>query len=238
VIVWDLRASCPRHRLALRSGGVNAVAFSPDGRVLAAAGGLPGRPGRIQLWDVETGLDLATLAGHRDEVMALAFSPDEGYLASAGLDGAVRLWDVRGGRLEVVWYDHQGGVYALAFSPDGNRLASGGIDQTVRLWGVYADDAPRGLGRAPHGVLSLAWAGGDLLAVGSFDGTLTLWEVSTGWPLASSTTPGNAVFGLAAAPGGALLASACRFPAVHLWEVVGLGRKGEVRRGGGEVLHS
>jgi len=67
------------------------VAFSPDGTLLAAASG----DGMIRIWDVESGLLAATLAGHSKAATSLAFSPDGRWLASGGLDGKVVLWGVK-----------------------------------------------------------------------------------------------------------------------------------------------
>ena len=65
-----------------------SLAYSPDGRSLAAAG----KTRTIRLWDPVTAQELLTLDGHKAQVNGLAFSPDGGVLASCSNDGAVRLW--------------------------------------------------------------------------------------------------------------------------------------------------
>ena len=80
------------------AGPVTAVAFSPDGKLLATAGNA------IKLWDVSSGKQLRALAGHSpmyplpSMVSSIAFSPDGKYLASGGMDNQIKLWDVASGR--------------------------------------------------------------------------------------------------------------------------------------------
>lgn len=71
-----------------------SVAFSPDGKTLAASGSR----GPIKLWDVKTGKEKATLTGHRNIVSSVAFSPDGKTLASGSNDMTIRLWDVKSGK--------------------------------------------------------------------------------------------------------------------------------------------
>jgi WD40 repeat protein len=81
---------------------VNALAFSPDGTLLATATGQPYMPGAqlppslVQLWDVATGKEVRRFAGHRDAVMAVAFTPDGSAVVSGSLDNTILVWSVRG----------------------------------------------------------------------------------------------------------------------------------------------
>ncbi|HEX8200095.1 MAG TPA: WD40 repeat domain-containing protein, partial [Isosphaeraceae bacterium] len=129
------------------------VAFSKDGRLVAAAlgdersagrgrTGAPvreqppegWRPGVVRTWDVASGEAKADLRGHEDRARTIAFSSDGTLLASGGYDATVRLWDIASGAERAVLRGHGGNVYDVAFAPDGRTLATCGVDSTVRLW--------------------------------------------------------------------------------------------------------
>jgi eukaryotic-like serine/threonine-protein kinase len=107
--------------LAGHDAPLQSVAFSPDGRLVAAGSGRWGedRPGEVIVWEAVTGHEVLTLRGHTRNVTSVAFSPDGRHLASAGLDPAVRVWDVTTGRQTAFHPGRGGWIRSVAFSPDG-----------------------------------------------------------------------------------------------------------------------
>jgi WD40 repeat protein len=108
--------------------GVNCVAFSPNGRKIAA--GL--YDNTIRIFDAHTGTVLRTLTGHTMHVMCVAFSPDNTLIATGSIDGTVRIWNpLSGVCLQVL--NHSSRVYDLVFSPNSTQLLSTSHDE-VFLW--------------------------------------------------------------------------------------------------------
>jgi WD40 repeat protein len=197
---------------------VYALAFSPDGRLLATASS----DRTVKLWSLPSGREMHTLTGHERAVYRLAFSPDGRLLATASLDGTLRLWEPRAGVLLRTLRGHRAGVSSLAFSPDGLTLASGdrSDEGRVRLWSVDAGVHSlqlRGHRDDVQGVLFSP--DGSLLATTSHDRTARLWNPRTGEPLSVLVHQGQ-VYGAAFSPDGSRLATASHDRTARIWESV------------------
>lgn len=169
-------------QLAIQTGHsalINAVAYRPDGRIIASAG----VDIAIKLWDTQSGLELRALQGHSAAVQSLSFSPDGRILASGGADNVIKLWDIVTGRVLRTLQGHDMAVTSLAFSADGRTLASGGMDQTIRVWDaatgelrtvLLTDDKPVFQGLV---LMALSRDGRTLISGGEI---VKLWDAATG----------------------------------------------------------
>ena len=247
VRIWSFPAGQNAELLTGHTNAVMAVAWSPDGSLLASGS----QDRRIRIWDWRAGRSLNVLAGHSSGVFAIAFSPDGRWLASAGQDHTVRLWEVATGRQLEVCTGHTDVVFALAFHPGGNLLASGGRDHLICLWDLSALGQEKSVQAAgssvrllatlrghDHQVLSLAFSpAGSLLASGSGDSTIRLWEPGEGRELAILRGHTHWVRSLAFSPDGARLFSSGGDRTIRIWDVAGR-RTLEVLRGHAHTIRA
>lgn len=140
VKLWDVATATEKSSLGQPVDDYplfSCVAFSPDGRTVAAGTWLrePEAAGHeVYLFEVATGQERRRLRGHGGWIEAVAFSPDGTTVASVGLDKVVKVWDPTTGQERAALKGHRSHLQAVAFSPDSKTLASGGHEQTLRLW--------------------------------------------------------------------------------------------------------
>ena len=157
--------------------GMASVAFSPDGKQLAASG----FDGTVRLWYVGNGTPvvLGNFSGHRYPIQHIAFSPDGATLASASNDGTIDLWNTRGPILGGA----SNGTNSLAFSPDGKTLAISTAVAGHLAVALYSMPAQKLISTAPvSGIAAVAFSpDGKMLAIAPSNAPgdpVELWSVA------------------------------------------------------------
>ncbi len=242
--LWDIASG--RERITLRGQkGAAFVAFSPDGRTLASGGYYPDTDNldnneknvvsEIRLWDIASGEERATFKERLESVVysAFAISPD-GKLLAMGTDEGVKIWDVAERGEPLLFKTDR--PKTLTFSPDSKVLAvgssrsSGEIGRLLASWEVKLIDVRTGKEQ-----LSFKGSGDDafvnsvvssldgrVLAAGSADGTIRLWDLLTKKEMTirdeSSYSIGR-VTCIALSPNHKILASSNGNGVITLWDV-------------------
>ncbi|HEY7426821.1 MAG TPA: PQQ-binding-like beta-propeller repeat protein [Gemmataceae bacterium] len=233
VRLWDVAASRQLRELKGHTGGVTAVAFSPDGRTLVSAS----HDASLRFWEPVSGKLVRKIQVPDDTVpmeftpnnaekgidyggvLTLAYSPDGRLLASGSYDGTVRLWDVGNGKELHALHGHGREVASVVFSPDGKVMASGGRDNTIRLWDPASGKQlqPRQGHDGPAHNVAVS-PDGRLAAVVCDDHTIRLWSLATGRQLRVLRGHRDFVYDVAFSPDGRTVASGSADRTVRFWD--------------------
>jgi hypothetical protein len=202
-----------------RMDHVVALAFSPDGKMIATVG----YDRDLRLWDVANGRLRASLQGHSDKVTAVAYSPDGKTIATGDYDGTIRLWDAGTLRPKARWPGYASAVLALVFSPDRKTLAVGRghphgyvrlRDLTTDRWRATLDV---GASLSP---VSIAFApdGKTVAVADAFWRVATLWECASGRRIGVLEGHKESVTAVAFSPDGRKLTTGSEDGTLKLWE--------------------
>jgi WD40 repeat protein len=183
--LWDTATGGALELLAVEPSDARVLAFTPDGRALATAGG------PVRLLGFGTEHAIRAFKGPPGFIRSIAVSPDGATIATAGGDGTVTLWDVAAGVPKATLKADTQAARRVVFSPDGKLLAAGGGDRTVRLWDVAARTEQAAFEGAKGMISALAFAPDGKTLASSCDGdpTVMLWDVAQHRLAATLTLP-------------------------------------------------
>ena len=214
VRLWELQDDTVT-TLGSHADTVNAVAFSPDGQLLATGGD----DYVCKLWDISLKRRVATFEHivdrSRSQIKAVDFSTDGQLLATAGID--VKLWDVQA-RTEIGIFEHGKWVMAVAFSPDGRLLATGDETGQVNVWDVQSQQIIFQFRGDVSSVYTVKFSpDGKILAGAGYAGDIELWKVQN-WERIGTLSVGATIFTIDFSPDSSTLAST-GYESVDLWRV-------------------
>ncbi len=252
VKVWDATNGQETLTLKGHTGRVTSVAYSPDGKWLAAAGHFA--DGTVKVWDATSGQETLTLEGHTGLALSVAFSPDGKRLATGSFamqeiprdnekfeepSAMVEVWDTTSGEEVLSLKGHTGGVLSVAFSADGKRLASASADQTVKVWNTTSGKEEFALKGHTDKVCSVAFsADGKRLTSASADQTVKVWDATTGEVLhTTQKVHSGAITSVAISAEGKRLASASADQTVKVWDATS-GQETVTLRGHNHWVHA
>jgi uncharacterized repeat protein (TIGR01451 family) len=185
VQIWDTTSYGSAATLNGHAASVTAVAFSPDGTLLATASTAPEQV--VKLWSTQTWTLVRTLMGASGGLRSVQFSPDGTTVVAAGDDGAARAWKVSTGTKSSSYIATGPGSMRIQYSPDGTKLAAGWTGK-VLVFNTGTSSPIQTLNAHTSNNTSVVWSpDGKRLVSGNPDGTIDVWDTATWGQLAQYT---------------------------------------------------
>jgi WD40 repeat protein len=210
-------AGKPVRDLAESNDCILAVAFSPDGLLVACAGA----DRAIRVFRTETGEPVCTIEDHADWILDLAFSPDGKRLASASRDKTAKVFDVEKKESLVTFPGHAETVFTVAWLPDGKTIVTGGADNQLRWWKPDEDaKQTRNTGGFGGAIFQLKLSpDGKILVAGSADKTVRLIDPEKGNITKNLQGNNDWVYAVAFSPDSQSIVSGSWDGTVLLWKL-------------------
>jgi WD40 repeat protein len=235
--IWNVETGQCLRTLAEHENRVRSVAFNHDGTKLASGS----EDKTIKIWNVETAQCLRTLKGHTNRIWSIAFSPNPNncILLSSSDDKTLRRWDTNAGQCLQTLQGYTNWDWSIAFSPDGTTLASSADNAIIKLWKIESPKDPEDpenpqilklkdpdpknpkiLKGHNNRIRKVVFSqDGRLLASGSDDQTIKVWEVETGQCIHTLQKHQDRVLTVAFHPDSQILASGGDDRIIRLWNI-------------------
>jgi WD40 repeat protein len=224
--VWNRQTGECLATLTGHQDWVRSAAFHPDGQIIASGGS----DRLINLWNPETGACLRTLTGHTETISDLMFSPDGLLLASSSYDCTIKIWQVNSGQCLQTLQGHTNLVWAVVFSPDGQTVISGGDDHAIKFWDLQTGHCFKTWQGHTNSIIAVNYPTpqpnqaqnqtlAELLASGSEDHTIRLWDIHQQSCQKTLTGHKGRLLALAHSPDAQLLLSGSSDRTAKLWDI-------------------
>lgn len=195
------------------SGWVSQVAFSPDGKLLAAGTS----NGEVRGWRLDGRPAELRLDRQKDIIASIAFTPDSRSLVAGGYQGDAVIIDAASGKVLHILNGHRGAVASVAINPAGSLVATGGMDQTIHLWDPQGERLKTLTGHKSW-VNALAFLNDEALVSGSSDGTVKLWDTASGKCTKTLEATNAEVRSVAVSRDGQQIAAGMRYGVTKVWD--------------------
>ncbi|MBI3837649.1 MAG: WD40 repeat domain-containing protein [Planctomycetia bacterium] len=196
--IWNAASGSLARRIKNVAERTYSLCYSPDGSLLAVAGGTPGQAGEVKLFNPAIGTLVKDLGSMSDVAYRAVFNPAGTKLAVGGADRAIRIYDVASGKQEILIEDHADWVVGLAWSPDGARLASASRDKTSKLFNAANGESLMTYSGQGDQVFGVGFsADGKLVYTAGADKKVHAWNPDDGQKKGEFAGFGREVFGLA-----------------------------------------
>ena len=220
-----------------RSKEVSVIAFLPNGEFVLSSK----KDNKLKLWDVSTGKMIKTLRTVRHfQISSIAISPNGKYAITGSYDSTLKTWDISNFKEIMTFHGHNGSVSSVTFSPDSRFALSGSSDGSLRLWNISTGKEVKKMevhhqpmlavdyytGRrerqwAPNPVSEVAYSPNGINALSAnYDGTLSLWDVSTGREIRIFKGHNSSVYSVAISPDGKYALSGSSDSTLKLWDIL------------------
>lgn len=174
--IWELETGKLLNTLRDHADAVYGLAITPNGKTLASCSA----DRSVKVWNMETAKRIYSLDAHEDWVFSLSISPNGGRIVSASADNSAKLWNFgEGGSGVAFGIGHGGAALASAFASDNQRFATASADKSVKLYRVDGNNY-KTLNDAKDWVYAVRFSPNDkILAGGTWDGSILLWNMET-----------------------------------------------------------
>jgi len=198
-----------------------ALAFSPDGTMLAIGSGLASRSGQLSIVHLEDGKLVKSMPDlHSDTLLGLAYSPDGRWLASCGADKMTKLLDAQNYEIATLFEGHTHHVLALAWQEDANRLATASSDATVKFWDIEKGESIRTITGFGNEVTSLAFVGSTPNTVtSSINNLVRLHDSNSGKQNKQFGPTGDSLYCVVTSPNGKYTIATGQEGIVRVWDI-------------------
>ena len=197
-------------------GAIFAMAYSPDGNILATAGATC----IITLWKGRDYQPILRIKGHADWIRSLQFSANGKFILSASFDRTIKIWDVQNGNCIMEFKGHSNRVNSAVISDDCAIVASASDDSTIKIWDIETGNCINTLSGHTNSVESvIIHRNSQTIISGSSDFQIKLWNLFTGENIGCLSGHSSRIRSLALSPNGNILASGSGDSEIKLWNL-------------------